>query len=49
LKFEEIAPYIRQKINADASRGALARGTLVKKLVRDNNFLRIYFGQTRRF
>lgn len=39
LKFEEMAPYIRQKINADASRGALARGTLVKKLVRDNNFL----------
>jgi peptidyl-prolyl cis-trans isomerase SurA len=34
-----MAPYIRQKINADASRGALARGTLVKKLVRDNNFL----------
>ncbi len=39
LKFEELAPFIRQKINADAIRGSIARGALVKKLQEENHFV----------
>jgi peptidyl-prolyl cis-trans isomerase SurA len=38
LKFEELSPYIRQKISADASRGTIIKGNLVRKLKKDNNF-----------
>ena len=38
LKFEEIAPFIRQKITSDASRGLVVRGNLLKRLRKDNNF-----------
>ncbi|MDZ7897709.1 MAG: peptidylprolyl isomerase [Arcicella sp.] len=38
LKFEELAPYIRQKITSDASRSLVVRGNLLKRLRKDNNF-----------
>ena len=38
LKFEEIAPFIRQKITSDASRSLVVRGNLLKRLRKDNNF-----------
>lgn len=38
LKFEELSPFIRQKILSDASRGATIKGNLIKKLKKDNNF-----------
>ena len=38
LKFEELAPFIRQKVSADASRGLIIKGNLVRKLMKDNNF-----------
>ncbi|WP_052354311.1 peptidylprolyl isomerase [Flectobacillus major] len=39
LKFEELAPFIRQKISSDPSRGAIAKSNLVKRLIRENNYL----------
>ncbi len=41
LKFEEIAPFIRQKVTSDASRGTIIKGNLVKRLKKDNNFQEI--------
>ena len=38
LKFEELAPFIRQKITSDASRSMIIKGNLVKRLKKDNNF-----------
>ncbi|MEA5458949.1 peptidylprolyl isomerase [Arcicella sp. LKC2W] len=38
LKFEELAQFIREKVTADASRGAVIKGNLVRKLKKDNNF-----------
>ncbi len=38
LKFEELAQYIKEKVTADASRGAIIKGNLVKRLKKDNNF-----------
>lgn len=38
LKFEELAPFIRQKITSDASRSLVVRGNLLKRLRKDNNF-----------
>jgi peptidyl-prolyl cis-trans isomerase SurA len=38
LKFEELAPFIRQKVTSDASRGIIIKGNLVKRLKKDNNF-----------
>lgn len=38
LKFEELAPFIRQKITSDPSRGLVVRGNLLKRLRKDNNF-----------
>ncbi|MCU0469983.1 MAG: peptidylprolyl isomerase [Arcicella sp.] len=38
LKFDELAPFIRQKITSDASRGTIIKGNLVKRLKKDNNF-----------
>ena len=38
LKFEEMAPFIRQKVTADASRNLTVRGNLLKKIRKDNNF-----------
>lgn len=38
LKFEELSQFIRQKLTADASRGAIIKGNLVKRLKKDNNF-----------
>ena len=38
LKFEEIAPFIRQKITSDPSRSLVVRGNLLKRLRKDNNF-----------
>ncbi|PWK28635.1 peptidyl-prolyl cis-trans isomerase SurA [Arcicella aurantiaca] len=38
LKFEELAQFIREKITADASRGTIIKGNLVRKLKKDNNF-----------
>jgi len=38
LKLEELAQFIRQKLNSDASRGAIIKGNLVKRLKKDNNF-----------
>ncbi len=38
LKFEELAPFIRQKISSDASRSLIVRGNLLKRLRKDNNF-----------
>ena len=38
LKFEEIAPFIRQKVTSDPSRSLIVRGNLVKRLKKDNNF-----------
>ena len=38
LKFEELAPFIRQKIASDASRNTIIKGNLVKRLKKDNNF-----------
>jgi peptidyl-prolyl cis-trans isomerase SurA len=38
LKFEELAPFIRQKITSDASRSLIVRGNLLKRLRKDNNF-----------
>ncbi len=41
LKFEELAPFIRQKVNSDPTRNALGKGNLVRKLKKDNNFLEV--------
>ena len=38
LKFEELTQFIRQKVTADVSRGAIIKGNLVKRLKKDNNF-----------
>ncbi len=38
LKFEELSPFIRQKVTSDISRGVIIKGNLVKKLRKDNNF-----------
>jgi peptidyl-prolyl cis-trans isomerase SurA len=38
LKFEELSQYIREKVTADASRGTIIKGNLVRKLKKDNNF-----------
>lgn len=38
LRFDELAQYIREKINSDASRSAITKGTLLKRLMRENNF-----------
>lgn len=38
LKFEELSPFIRQKITSDVSRGTIIKGNLVKRLKKDNNF-----------
>ena len=38
LKFEELSQFIRQKVTADVSRGAIIKGNLVKRLKKDNNF-----------
>ncbi len=38
MKFEELSPFIRQKIASDASRGMIIKGNLVKRLKKDNNF-----------
>ena len=38
LRFEEIAPFIRQKITSDASRSLVVRGNLLKRIRKDNNF-----------
>ncbi|MEY4541644.1 MAG: Peptidylprolyl isomerase [Bacteroidota bacterium] len=38
LKFEELAQYIKEKVIADASRGIIIKGNLVKRLKKDNNF-----------
>jgi peptidyl-prolyl cis-trans isomerase SurA len=38
LKFEELAPFIRQKVTSDASRSLIVRGNLLKRLRKDNNF-----------
>ena len=38
LKFEELAQFIRLKVTADVSRGAIIKGNLVKRLKKDNNF-----------
>ena len=38
LKFEELAQYIKEKVTSDASRGAIIKGNLVKRLKKDNNF-----------
>ena len=38
LKFEELAPFIRQKITSDASRSIIIKGNLVKRLKKENNF-----------
>jgi len=38
LKFEELAPFIRQKITSDASRSIISKRNLVKRLKKDNNF-----------
>lgn len=38
LKFEELAPFIRQKITSDPSRSIVVRGNLLKRLRKDNNF-----------
>lgn len=37
-KYDEMAPFIRQKINADASRNVIIKNNLVKRLQKDNNF-----------
>lgn len=41
LKYEELSPFIRQKISADASRSTIIKGNLVKRLKKDNNFQEI--------
>jgi peptidyl-prolyl cis-trans isomerase SurA len=38
MKFEELAPFIRQKVTSDASRGMIIKGNLVRRLKKDNNF-----------
>jgi peptidyl-prolyl cis-trans isomerase SurA len=38
LRFDEIAPFIRQKVTSDPSRGAIIKGNLVRRLKKDNNF-----------
>ena len=38
LRFEEIAPFIRQKVTADVSRNLVVRGNLLKRIRKDNNF-----------
>lgn len=38
LKFEELAQYIKEKVTADASRGVIIKGNLIKRLKKDNNF-----------
>jgi peptidyl-prolyl cis-trans isomerase SurA len=38
LRFDEMAPFIRQKVTADPSRGAIIKGNLVRRLKKDNNF-----------
>ncbi len=38
LRFDEMAPFIRQKVTSDPSRGAIIKGNLVKRLRKDNNF-----------
>ena len=38
LKFEELAQYIKEKVTADATRGVIIKGNLVKRLKKDNNF-----------
>lgn len=38
LKFEELAPFIRQKITSDPSRSLVVRGNLLKRLRKDDNF-----------
>lgn len=40
-KYDEMAPYIRQKINADASRNVIIKKNIVKRLKKDNNFQEI--------
>ena len=37
-KYDEMAPFIRQKINADVSRSSIIKSNLVKRLQKDNNF-----------
>jgi peptidyl-prolyl cis-trans isomerase SurA len=38
LRFDEMASFIRQKVTADPSRGAIIKGNLVRRLKKDNNF-----------
>ncbi|MEA5257404.1 peptidylprolyl isomerase [Arcicella aquatica] len=40
-KYDEMAPFIRQKITADASRNIIIKNNLVKRLQKDNNFQEI--------
>ncbi len=38
LRFDDMAQYIREKVNSDASRTAITRGSLIKRLMKENNF-----------
>lgn len=46
LRFDEMAQYIREKINSDASRSAITKGSLIKRLMRENNFKEIEESKT---